>query len=337
SSTPVAVPTRANGQPASKDAVTVRATSDHATRSNVETGAPSSLRLTYLISSILGVTGGNQSLLRQAEEMRRRGHDVTIVTYTPKPDWIELKSRHLQAAHDQPLASLVPPSDVVVSTYFTNTHELLSVDAPVKIYYAQGDQFVFSDDTLPDTELNRNLKKLSRASYLARGVRLVPNSRNLARAIEQLCGRRPDAILPVCTDQTIFRPLTRTPSTSGPRILIVGPDARGSAMEPLLFKGIQDVRHALELLRKRGVPFTAVRMSSTAPEIFADFPCEFHVTPCDSLKTRLYGTADILVYASHYDSCPRPPQEAMAAGCAVVCTATDGAMEYCRDGVNALL
>ena len=51
----------------------------------------------------------------------------------------------------------------------------------------------------------------------------------------------------------------------------------------------------------------------------------------------LFGTADILVYASHYDSCPRPPLEAMAAGVAVVCTSTAGALEYCRDGENALL
>jgi tetratricopeptide (TPR) repeat protein len=108
-------------------------------------------------------------------------------------------------------------------------------------------------------------------------------------------------------------------------------------MEPLLFKGIQDIRDALGLLRQRGVPITVVRMSSTRREIFADFPCEFHIAPDDSLKTQLYGTADVLLYASHYDSCPRPPQEAMAAGCAVVCTATSGALEYCRDGINALM
>jgi tetratricopeptide (TPR) repeat protein/GT2 family glycosyltransferase len=55
------------------------------------------------------------------------------------------------------------------------------------------------------------------------------------------------------------------------------------------------------------------------------------------MKTFLYGTADILVYASHYDSCPRPPLEAMASGVAVVCTETTGALEYCRDGENCLL
>ncbi len=296
-----------------------------------------SLRITYLISSILGVTGGNQTLLRQAEEMRRRGHDVTIVTCSPKPDWFKFETKVVQVPQGKTMASCVPPSHVVVATYFVNAPELRAVNAPVKVYYAQGDQFVFEDNTMADTELNRQLRTLSRASYQMPGVRFVANSRNLACAVERLSGRKADAILPVCTDQTIFRPLERSVPGSRFRLLIVGPDSRGSAAEPLLFKGIQDIHDALQILAKRYPHFTAVRMSGTPPEIFAKFPCEFYMAPSDEMKTMLFGTSHIHIYASHYDSCPRPPQEAMAAGCAVVCTATPGAMEYCRDGENSLL
>jgi glycosyltransferase involved in cell wall biosynthesis/Tfp pilus assembly protein PilF len=295
------------------------------------------LRITYLVSSILGVTGGNQTLLRQAEEMRRRGHQVTIVTYTPKPAWFQFGVRVIQSPAGKPLASSVPPSDVVVATYFTNAPELLAVKAPVKVYYAQGDQFVFGDATMADTPQNRQFRQLSRASYLLPGIRFVPNSNNLADAVQKLCGRKPDAILPVCTDQTIFRPLERPADESRVRLLIVGPDARGTTAEPLLFKGIQDIRDALKILSARHPNITPVRMSSCGPDIFSGAPCEFYIAPGDEMKTKLFGTADILIYASHYDSCPRPPQEAMAAGCAVVCTATPGAMEYCRDGENCLL
>ena len=296
-----------------------------------------SLRVTYLISSILGVTGGNQTLLRQADELQRRGHDVTIVTYTPKPDWFTFKMRVVQVPAGQAMALHVPPSDVVISTYFMNAHELLAVKAAVKVYYAQGDQFVFADTTLADSPENRRWRELSRESYLLPQVRFVPNSHNLARAVENMTGRKPDGLLPVCTDQTLFRPLQRSLPGSRVRILIVGPDMRGSSAEPLLFKGIQDIHDALLVVTKRHPNFTAVRMSGSPPEIFQRFPCEFYVAPSDEMKTVLFGTADILIYASHYDSCPRPPQEAMASGCAVVCTATPGAMEYCRDGENCLL
>jgi glycosyltransferase involved in cell wall biosynthesis/Tfp pilus assembly protein PilF len=294
------------------------------------------LRITYLISSILGVTGGNQTLLRQAEEMRKRGHDVTIVTFTPKPDWFHFQTRVIQVQRGKAMAAAVPPSDVVVATYFLNVAELALIKAPVKVYYAQGDQFVFGDQTMADTAQNRQLRELSRASYLLPGIKFVPNSLNLARAVEKLCGRCADAILPVCTDQTIFRPLARQQVSSGFRLLVVGPDTRGSDVEPLLFKGMQDIRDALELLRTRGHQFTTVRMSGTPPQIFNRFPCEFHIAPKDETKTVLFGTSHIHIYASHYDSCPRPPQEAMAAGCVVVCTATSGALEYCVDGENCL-
>jgi glycosyltransferase involved in cell wall biosynthesis len=296
-----------------------------------------SLRISYLIGSILGVTGGNQTLLRQAEEMRRRGHDVNIVTYTQKPDWFKFEMRVIQVPAGQPMAGSVPPSDVVVATYFSNAHELAAVAAPVKIYYAQGDQFIFDDQTMADTPENRQWRNVSRASYQVPGIRFVPNSQNLADAVKTLCGRSPDAILPVCTDQTIFRPMERSLPGSKFRILIVGPDSRGTSAEPLLFKGIQDIHDALQILARKYPHFTAVRMSGTPPEIFAKFPCEFYIAPSDEMKTVLFGTSHIHIYASHYDSCPRPPQEAMAAGCAVVCTATSGAMEYCRDGENALL
>jgi glycosyltransferase involved in cell wall biosynthesis len=299
------------------------------------------LRITYLISSILGVTGGNITLLNQVNALSERGHNVTIVTYTDKPQWIDINARIIRVPQAEPMAPYVPASHAVVSTYFSNTAELVNIDAPVKIYYAQGDQYVFEDDTpSPNPRIEqqrRRMRKLSKASYLCPNVHFVPNSRNLAGAVERAYGKKPEAILPVCTDQRIFRPLQKPVVGSKWRILIVGPDRRGSDLEPLFFKGIDDIRRALEKLSKRFNHFTAIRLSNTEPDIFKDFPCEFYICPSDELKTFLYGTAHILVYASHYDSCPRPPQEAMAAGTAVVCTATPGAMEYCRDNENCLL
>jgi len=302
---------------------------------------PRPLRVTYLITSILAVTGGNMTLLNQAEELRRRGHKVTIVTYTDRPSWTRVNAEVVQVPLGEPMAIRVPSSDAVISTYCANTHELLAVEAPAKIYYAQGDQFVFGDDTpAPDPKAERErqtLKEMSRRSYGYPGVHFVANSANLAEAVFRAHGVRAEAVLPVCTDQTMFRPLRRALPGSRRRILIVGPDTRGSGAESLAFKGIADIRRALELVTERFTNFTAVRVSNSKAEIFRDFPCEYHVIPSDELKTFLFGTADILVYASHYDSCPRPPQEGMAAGCAVVCTATSGAKEYCVHEENCVL
>ncbi len=298
------------------------------------------LRVTYLIHSIEGVTGGNQTLLHQANALAARGHDVTLVTYSEPPVWMPVEARAIRVPVEMPLSRGVPTSDVVVATYFLNALELVGVEAPVKVYFAQGDQFVFDDSHVSVTDAHEGvnrMREMSRASYLLHGVRLVVNSHTLQQRIHSLTGRDVDGLVPVCVDKETFHPAPKEPSDQSPRVLVVGPDTAGSAMEPLTFKGIGDIRVALDILVRRGIRFTTVRISNTPREIFRDVPCEFHQAPDPALKTRLFGTADILVYASHYDSCPRPPLEAMASGAAVVCTATDGALEYCRDGQNALL
>ena len=298
------------------------------------------LRIVYLISNIQGVTGGNQTLLRQVNKLAARGHVVSIVTYTPPPSWIELNASIIRAPQNRHLAEYVPPTDIVVATYFTNAVELSNINALVKIYYAQGDQYVFDDSDLKceiSTENLASLRELSRISYQQPGMRFIANSNNLAGAVLRRYGRNADAILPVCTDQHVFHPLNDRRTAPPWRVLVVGPDTRGSSNEPLMFKGIGDIKDAIQIVFKHRQDFEVVRMSNSRPELFADVPCEFHMAPPDAEKTRLYGTAHILIYASHYDSCPRPPQEAMAAGAVVICTDTDGAREYCRDGFNCLL
>ncbi|MGQ9569633.1 MAG: glycosyltransferase [Thermodesulfovibrionales bacterium] len=299
------------------------------------------LTITYLISSILGVTGGNQTLINQANALIDRGHNVYIITYSEKPDYFTIKANIIHVPRGEPMSNYVPKSDVVISTYFTNTKELTRIDAPVKIYYAQGDQFIFEDETIqlsPEKERKRRVfKELSKASYLLPGIKFVANSHNLANAVEKVYGRKADAVLPVCVDSSIFHPLPNKKKDGPVRILVVGPDTLGSEMEPLIFKGIADIRKALDKLSSKRNDFVVVRMSNSEFFIFKDFKCEFHIMPDNKMKTFLYGTADILVYASHYDSCPRPPLEAMSSGAAVVCTETSGALEYCRNGENCLL
>ena len=299
------------------------------------------LTITYLISNILGVTGGNQTLLNQVNALIDRGHRVHIVTYSKTPDYFTIKANIIQVPPNEPMSKYIPKSEAVISTYFANTAELIKINAPVRIYYAQGDQFIFEDETLqlsPELEREKKVvKEISKASYLYPGIKFVANSHNLANAVEKAYGRKADAVLPVCVDSSIFHPLSKEKTDGRVRILVVGPDTRGNEMEPLIFKGMGDIREALDQLSSKRNDFVVIRMSNTQPLIFKDFPCEFHIVPNDQLKTFLYGTADILVYASHYDSCPRPPMEAMASGTAVVCTETSGALEYCRNEENCLL
>ncbi len=294
-------------------------------------------RITYLIHSLLGVTGGNLTLIAQCNEMIRRGHSVTIVSYTPKPPYFSIAAEVVVVPAGKPMADYVPKSDIVIGTYFMNAVELQDISAPVKLYYAQGDQYIFDDGLITRHAHHAALKKISRQSYKQERVWFVPNSFNLAEAVKNKYGQNTDAILPVCVDRSIYHPLKKSGRSKTPRLLIVGPDARGSETEPLTFKGMGDIREALKILDKNNVAYKAIRISSSPKDIFSDIECEFHIAPADSDKTTLYGMSDIMIYASHYDSCPRPPMEAMASGVAVICTDTPGAREYCVHDQNCVL
>jgi glycosyltransferase involved in cell wall biosynthesis len=296
-------------------------------------GGTRRLRITYLISSILGVTGGNQTLLGHVNGLSARGHEVTIVTNTAKPKHTPIFARIIRVPDGQRMAECVPECDVVIATYFINAIELQFIDVPVKVYYAQGDQYIFSDSSLKGAE-HEHLKRLSDISYQINNVFFMPNSLNLANAVLERNGRLAAAVLPVMVNRDIFRPTPRVRPPTTWRILVVGPDSPGTAAEPLGFKGIGDSLKALELLGNRVNNFKVVRMSGSPPQIFANYRCDFYQAPTNLLKTEIFASADILIYASHYDSCPRPPLEAMSAGCAVVCTNTSGAREYCEDGSN---
>jgi glycosyltransferase involved in cell wall biosynthesis/Tfp pilus assembly protein PilF/SAM-dependent methyltransferase len=301
------------------------------------------LCITYLIHNILGVTGGNQTLLRQVNELIERGHQVTIVTQSPHvPDWFPLKASVITVSMDARLkippaemSDVVPPSDVVVSTYFMNTHELLTIEQGVRVYFAQGDQYLF--DGWDGSELGQKLREWSDMSYRM-PVHLLVNSHATQELLRKRYGREA-SLLPVAIDHSIFYPQPKTVPQSGTRrrILVVGPDTAGKPSELLYFKGIRDILEALKCLQAKRNDFEVIRVSNSPPDIFKHFPCEFHVHPNAELKKQIFGKADILIYGSHYDSCPLPPLEAMASGIAVVCTDTLGAREYCTDEENCLL
>lgn len=298
-----------------------------------------SIRITYLVHNVNSLTGGTLTILHQANALVERGHSVTIVTYSAAPAWFKLKAKVVKAPEGTPLHPHVPQSDVVISTYFLNATELLNIDAKVKIYFAQGDQYLFHDKyttTKIFQSAHRQSIEQSERAYKLHGIKLVANSYALAELIEKRFGRKADAVLNVGIDSTIFRPVQKPISGSTLKILIVGPDTLGTEVEPLHFKGIMDAKKALLEFSKTNTNFSVIRISNTMPEIFKDFPCEFYFQPSDEVKTFLYGTADVLLYPSHYESWGLPPLEAMAAGTAVICTDNIGSKEYCVHGENCL-
>ena len=179
-----------------------------------------------------------------------------------------------------------------MATYFTHVHELLDIKADKKIYYAQGDQYVFDDPELieesnPNINLNLDLHKLSSLSYDIDGISTIVNSKNLSNTvISRYRCDEPDFIVPVGTDMDLFYPAEKS---KGPiEILVVGPDCVGAGLNPLKFKGITEIRRAIEIVHKSYPNAIVNRISGTPPEIFKDLECNYYENPSQEDLAGIY-------------------------------------------------
>ena len=294
----------------------------------------------FIIENLLGVTGGNNTLKKMIKYLIKMKLDISILTRTENTDPLD-DAKIITVPVKDSFSKLCPDCDIVVATYFTHVHELLDIEAIRKVYYAQGDQFVFGDSELTDQhntmlKTNLDLHQLSSLSYEVGNVITILNSKNLADTVMSKYGcRKPDYIVPVGTDLDMFYPAEKRKNEI--EILVVGPDQRGNCVNPLKFKGIAEIKKALGIVKLSYPNIIVNRISNTPPDIFRDFDCAFFMQPVQNELAAIYRKSHILVYGSYYDSCPRPPQEGMASGCAVICTDTAGAREYCVNGVNSLL
>jgi len=298
------------------------------------------MKIIFIIENLMGITGGNITLKKIVQYLSKRKLKISILTYTANPRSIN-GAKIITVPSAESFSKFCPDCDIVVATFFTHVHELLDIKADHKFYYAQGDQYVFDDPQLTDEgnpllNYHKELHTLSSLSYDIDGINTIVNSKNLANTVmSRYRCNEPDYIVPVGTDMDLFYPAEKS---KGPiEILVVGPDCVGECNNPLKFKGITEIKNALDLVLESHQNIIVNRISGTLPDIFKDLECNYYKNPSQEDLAVIYRKSHIIVYGSYYDSCPRPPQEGMASGCAVICTDTPGAREYCVNNKNSLL
>lgn len=279
------------------------------------------LRITYIMNHVR-VCGGSKIIFEHTNHLVRRGHDVSILCYYPRPDWIEVNARYIQVPSQMNLYDCMPETDIIICTVYDQIIEpYLLKKAPV-LLFEQGDSYIFDFEKYP-LDLQEVFKKRWSVP-----IPVIAVSSGLSDQLKRNFNRTPQ-ILHNALNSNIFYP--REKKLSGrykPRILFVG-------QEQVKFKGISDVRTALEIVRKSGRDFEEVWVSQTPPD--TSFKGELYVNPDQELLGDIYRSCDIYVSGSYYESFPLPPLEAMACGCAVVSTDNTGIKEYGEDGYNCLL
>jgi glycosyltransferase involved in cell wall biosynthesis len=268
-------------------------------------------------------SGGRRMLFLHANELVRRGHDVTLwVEQGPQVDWMSVDFP-VRLLDRRPLARL-PACDIFLFQRWRFARPVWRSRRGIPVHFCQGFEGTDAENRLAAVlehpwrnlftvwKLWRRLRRLDRA-YGAPTVKIVvhqPLRDLLAQRYQQAAYLVPYGL----AEEVFFRPEEPPPSAN---VLVVGPASIG-------WKRIGDALEAVRLLKQTRPD---VRLIRVAPEPMGDMERERGVT--DEYHTMLsppqmaeqYRRAAVLVVASDAtEGFGLPALEAMACGTPTVLT-----------------
>lgn len=255
------------------------------------------LRIVYLLEDT-PLFGGVKVILRQADELAGRGHDVKIVSPGARPGWYEPRAEFVRTTGLEPHE--IPPADVTVASYWTTIEKALKGAGGEVVHYCQGFEGIYTHNEAEHSKID--------AAYQT-PVPAFAVSEHLAQMVRQRYGR-PARVVPQPLESS-WQSRWRWRPGRPARILVMSP------LE-IDWKGVETSLRALALLRERGLDFRAVRLSqwplSDAERAILE-PDEFHEHLPPTEVPALVRSCDLLLAASwEQEGFGLPVLEAMASG-----------------------
>ena len=262
----------------------------------------------------VGVFGGVRRFLELGNEWVALGHEVALFhpDGTP-PAWLPFRGRV------EPLAVAAGRAADLAVCADPHTYDAFRVmHAATHVYYCvlEGDAGLARAIADPD-------------------VRLAANSQALSRAVERRARRAVlDGAGGIRTTQ--FRPDPSQRSATPLRVLLNGRRSRAKKGTDLVLAALRGLREVPEF---EIVLFDSVDAHNRQdPRDGAPLPpnARFVMNPTQDELVALYQSSHVFVAAERKAGWCNTALEALASGCALVCTAS-GTRDFARDGENALV
>lgn len=280
-------------------------------------GAPAHLRISMLVPRV-DIGGGARILLEHANRLADRGHAVLVLAHYPRPEWFDLRASYRHVPVGMGLHDALEPCDLVVCGYWDQVAAARAAGVAPVVHFEQGDFHLFED-------VNPATHALVRANMERADATTTVSSR-VAGVLGERYGVADVGVVHNSVDAHVFRP-DGPKRTGAPYVLCVGWDGNE-------FKGMEDVRALWEQLRAERPGLDLVWVTPRPPRRPMGTVV---VAPSQPELAAIYRGAAVYLCASHYESFPLPPLEAMACDAPVVTTANVGVLEYARDADNAVV
>ncbi|HEX4483917.1 MAG TPA: glycosyltransferase [Solirubrobacteraceae bacterium] len=280
------------------------------------------LRIAYVTEGT-GIGGGHRDIFEHLNRLAARGHEVALYTLGEEPDWFELDVPvYSFEFYDELIEALAPLHAIKVATWWNTAAPVwyASVLSGIPVYFVQDIETSY----YPDDESARHAVL---DSYRPEFRYMTISSWNRERLRELGLDAE---LIPPGIDLENFRPrddLARREDM----VLALG---RSNPLKnlPLTIDAWKALSEDAQL---GSVP--ELCLFGHEPEL-ADEPGISHVeSPDDEQVNELFNAATVFVQTSTHEGFALPPLEAMATGCAVVCTDAHGNRDFCVDGENCLM
>jgi GT2 family glycosyltransferase len=284
------------------------------------------LRIAYVTEGT-GIGGGHRDIFEHLNRLLERGHEVSLYTLGEAPGWFDLRAPvHCFEYYEELVEALAPLEAIKVATWWNTAAPVwqASVLHGIAAYFVQDIETSY----YPDDERTRHavidsyrpeFRYMTISSWnrerlreLGLDAELIPPGIDLEnfRALPGV-QRREDMVLAIGRTN----PLKNLPLTIDAWRALGEGDADGAT-----------TRSRPELC-----------MFGIEPELASE-PGMRHVqAPSDEQVNELFNEATVFIQTSTHEGFALPPLEAMAAGCAVVCTDAHGNRDFCVDGENCLM
>jgi GT2 family glycosyltransferase/glycosyltransferase involved in cell wall biosynthesis len=280
--------------------------------------AEGKLRVIY-VTEDTGVGGGHRDVFEHLNHLHDRGNEVELWSLGGEPDWFELRVPVRSFDDYADLAAALGPVDAIkVATWWVTSAPVweASVVRGIPVYFVQDIETSY----YPDSEFKQSEVL---ASYRPEFRYMTISSWNRDRLRELGVDA---TLIPPGIDLRNFRPLDDVQRLSD-MVLALG---RSNPLKNLPL--------TLAAWRALPGPRPELRLFGIEPELAGDEQGIHYVTsPSDEQVNRLLNEAAVFIQSSTHEGFCLPVLEAMAAGCAVVCTDAHGNRDFCEHEGNCLM
>lgn len=302
------------------------------------------MKITFILPCA-DLAGGIRVLAIYAEQLKRRGHEVFVVSTPPKP--IKLKDKiklpvkgkgwsanpklgpshfdsvdvpHRVIERYRPIADAdVPDADVVVATWWETASWVakLSPSKGAKAYFMQ-------DYGAPGQELEKIVPTWSLPLHI------ITISQRLADLVREHCGEIPISVILNAVDLNIFHAPPRNQQQC-PTV--------GLAYRAMSSKGTDIALEAVRIARRNLPNLRLLAFGPEQPEDSLPLPENtiYHYRPTDEQIRTIYASCDVWLFASRIEGFGLPILEAMACRTPVIGTPAGAAPELLADGAGLLV